>query len=155
LLITATSSRIDAMSSISANKLLPATSNSQTVHPSQSHYWQCLPADKNRAGLKPAPTFLILFCAPLRSLRLRSGHALQLNHLPFVYYNSSKFALAAQISRKLTSRIRILISPRRQERQVRTNFFLKNLASLRLCEKIPRFGCGYAALGSSWLTKST
>jgi hypothetical protein len=26
-------------------------------------------------------------------------------------------------------------------------FFLKNFASLRLCEKIPRFGCGSAALG--------
>jgi hypothetical protein len=65
-------------------------------------------------------------------------------------YCISKFARRAQIlaNRKLG----FGFSSRQDAKSAKIGniFFLKNFASLRLCEKIPRFGCGSAALGPSW-----
>jgi hypothetical protein len=47
-----------------------------------------------------------------------------------------------------TSRIRIFVPPRREERQVRINIISFSLRPLRLCGRYSdSFGCGFAALG--------
>src|SRR5262249_10493053 len=68
----------------------------------------------------------------------------------FVLLSLKVFAVCVNFPTYETSRIRIFVPPRREERQVRINIISFSLRPLRLCGRYSdSFGYGSAALGPS------